>query len=142
MNLASQQQDVTRSRGRCRSGSSGVHVARGAGADLAGRQYPKAPHTAIRKRVAEHMARSLIDAPHVTTLFEADLTRVLVHRARCAADDESRGARLTLTAYFISVRRRRLCVPTGKSTRHFTRMRWRCTPTSTSALARLSAIKD
>ena len=60
------------------------------------------PHTAIRRRVAEHMARSLIEAPHVTTLFEADLTRVLAHRARHAADYESRGARLTLTAYFIS----------------------------------------
>jgi len=58
-------------------------------------------HTAIRRRVAEHMARSLIEAPHVTTLFEADLTRVLAHRARHAADYERRGARLTLTAYFI-----------------------------------------
>jgi 2-oxoglutarate dehydrogenase E2 component (dihydrolipoamide succinyltransferase) len=60
------------------------------------------PHTAIRRRVAEHMSRSLTEAPHVTTLFEADLTRVLAHRARRAADYESRGARLTLTAYFIS----------------------------------------
>jgi 2-oxoglutarate dehydrogenase E2 component (dihydrolipoamide succinyltransferase) len=60
------------------------------------------PHTAIRRRVAEHMARSLVAAPHVTTLFEADLTRVLAHRARHAADYQSRGARLTLTAYFIS----------------------------------------
>jgi 2-oxoglutarate dehydrogenase E2 component (dihydrolipoamide succinyltransferase) len=60
------------------------------------------PHTAIRRRVAEHMSRSLAEAPHVTTLFEADLTRVLAHRARHAADYESRGARLTLTAYFIS----------------------------------------
>ena len=42
------------------------------------------------------------EAPHVTTLFEADLTRVLAHRARHAADYQSRGARLTLTAYFIS----------------------------------------
>ena len=39
------------------------------------------PHTAIRRRVAEHMVRSLTDAPHITTLFEADLTRVLKHRA-------------------------------------------------------------
>jgi 2-oxoglutarate dehydrogenase E2 component (dihydrolipoamide succinyltransferase) len=60
------------------------------------------PHTAIRRRVAEHMARSLAEAPHVTTLFEADLTRVLAHRARHAAEYESRGARLTLTAYFVS----------------------------------------
>jgi 2-oxoglutarate dehydrogenase E2 component (dihydrolipoamide succinyltransferase) len=60
------------------------------------------PHTAIRRRVAEHMARSLIESPHVTCLFEADLTRVAAHRALHAADYQSRGARLTLTAYFIS----------------------------------------
>jgi 2-oxoglutarate dehydrogenase E2 component (dihydrolipoamide succinyltransferase) len=60
------------------------------------------PHTAIRRRVAEHMARSLADAPHVTTLFEADLTRVLKHRSLHAGSFESRGARLTLTVYFIS----------------------------------------
>jgi 2-oxoglutarate dehydrogenase E2 component (dihydrolipoamide succinyltransferase) len=62
----------------------------------------RVPHSAIRRRIAEHMARSLIEAPHVTTLFDADLTRVLAHRARHAADYESRGVRLTLTAYFIS----------------------------------------
>jgi 2-oxoglutarate dehydrogenase E2 component (dihydrolipoamide succinyltransferase) len=58
-------------------------------------------HSAVRRRVAEHMARSLANAPHVTTLFEADLTQVLKHRSLHAAN-ESRGARLTLTAYFIS----------------------------------------
>src|SRR5258708_15610117 len=62
----------------------------------------RVPHTAIRRRVAEHMSRSLVEAPHVTTFFEADLTRVLAHRARHAAEFESRGARLTLTAYFVS----------------------------------------
>jgi 2-oxoglutarate dehydrogenase E2 component (dihydrolipoamide succinyltransferase) len=60
------------------------------------------PHTAIRRRVAEHMTRSLADAPHVTTLFEADLTSVLKHRAKHAPGFELRGARLTLTVYFIS----------------------------------------
>lgn len=60
------------------------------------------PHTAIRRRVAEHMVRSLADAPHITTLFEADLSRVLKHRALHAASCAARGARLTLTAYFIS----------------------------------------
>ena len=60
------------------------------------------PHTVIRRRVADHMVRSLADAPHITTLFEADLTRVLKHRAAHAKNFESRGARLTLTAYFIS----------------------------------------
>lgn len=60
------------------------------------------PHTPIRRRVAEHMARSLAQAPHVTTLFEADLTRVRAHRARHAGEFERRGVRLTLTAYFIA----------------------------------------
>ncbi len=60
------------------------------------------PHSPIRRRVAEHMVRSLADAPHVTTLFEADLGRVLKHRALHAKSFESRGARLTLTVYFIS----------------------------------------
>jgi 2-oxoglutarate dehydrogenase E2 component (dihydrolipoamide succinyltransferase) len=62
----------------------------------------RVPHTAVRRRVAEHMARSMAEAPHVTTLFEVDLTRVLAHKARHAGGYESRGARLTLTAYFIS----------------------------------------
>jgi 2-oxoglutarate dehydrogenase E2 component (dihydrolipoamide succinyltransferase) len=60
------------------------------------------PHTAIRRRVAEHMVRSLAEAPHVTTLFEADLTRVLKHRSLHAPEFESRGTRLTLTVYFVS----------------------------------------
>ena len=60
------------------------------------------PHSAMRRRVAEHMVRSLSEAPHVTTLFEADLSRVLKHRALHGKSYESRGARLTLTAYFIS----------------------------------------
>jgi 2-oxoglutarate dehydrogenase E2 component (dihydrolipoamide succinyltransferase) len=60
------------------------------------------PHSAIRRRVAEHMARSVATAPHVTTLFEADLTRVLAHRSANAAAFEQHGARLTLTAYFVA----------------------------------------
>jgi 2-oxoglutarate dehydrogenase E2 component (dihydrolipoamide succinyltransferase) len=48
------------------------------------------------------MVRSLNEAPHVTTLFEADLSRVLRHRASHAKSFEARGARLTLTVYFIS----------------------------------------
>jgi 2-oxoglutarate dehydrogenase E2 component (dihydrolipoamide succinyltransferase) len=66
-------------------------------------------HSPMRRRVAEHMARSLATAPHVTTLFEADLTRVLAHRSRHAAETQARGAHLTLTAYFISACARALC---------------------------------
>ena len=60
------------------------------------------PHTAIRKRIAEHMVQSLLHtAPHVTTVFEADLTAVLEHRLKNKDDFARRGAPLTLTAYFL-----------------------------------------
>jgi 2-oxoglutarate dehydrogenase E2 component (dihydrolipoamide succinyltransferase) len=62
----------------------------------------RVPHSSMRRRIAEHMARSVAVAPHVTTLFEADLTRVLAHRDRHGVDFERQGARLTLTAYFVS----------------------------------------
>jgi 2-oxoglutarate dehydrogenase E2 component (dihydrolipoamide succinyltransferase) len=70
-------------------------------AGSAGEGQSRILHTPIRRRIAEHMVRSLEQAPHVTTLFEADLTRVLAHRARFAGNFEAQGARLTLTAYFI-----------------------------------------
>ena len=60
------------------------------------------PHSAVRKRIAEHMVQSLLrTAPHVTTVFEADMTAVLRNRARLRAEFELRGAPLTLTAYFV-----------------------------------------
>lgn len=62
----------------------------------------RVPLTPVRRRVAEHMAKSLAVAPHVTTLFEADLTRVQAHRALHAREFERQGARLTLTAYFVA----------------------------------------
>ena len=61
------------------------------------------PHTAVRRRIAEHMAQSLLHtAPHVTTVFEADLGAVLKDRARQREEFARRGAPLTLTAYFVS----------------------------------------
>lgn len=60
------------------------------------------PHTPIRRRIAEHMVQSLLHtAPHVTTVFEADLTAVLQDRARQREEFARRGAPLTLTAYFV-----------------------------------------
>jgi 2-oxoglutarate dehydrogenase E2 component (dihydrolipoamide succinyltransferase) len=62
----------------------------------------RVPHTAVRKRIAEHMVQSLLhSAPHVTTVFEADLTAVLADRARRREEFALRGAPLTLTAYFV-----------------------------------------
>ncbi|MGH8187559.1 MAG: dihydrolipoamide acetyltransferase family protein [Steroidobacteraceae bacterium] len=63
----------------------------------------KVPHSSLRKRIAERMVTSLLHtAPHVTTVFEADMSRVLAHRERHRADFERRGASLTLTAYFMA----------------------------------------
>ncbi len=79
----------------------------------------RVPHSAVRRRVAEHMARSLAQAPHVTTLFEADLTRVQAHRARHAPELERQGIRLTLTAYFVAACARALMAhPTLNATFH------------------------
>jgi 2-oxoglutarate dehydrogenase E2 component (dihydrolipoamide succinyltransferase) len=69
--------------------------------DVAGGSH-RVPHTAIRKRVAEHMVQSLLHtAPHVTTVFEADMTAVLAHRLTHRDEFARRGAPLTLTAYFL-----------------------------------------
>src|SRR6202167_1185519 len=65
-------------------------------------QESRVPYSSMRRRIAEHMARSVAVAPHVTTLFEADLTRVMAHRDQHYAEFERQGARLTLTAYFVA----------------------------------------
>jgi 2-oxoglutarate dehydrogenase E2 component (dihydrolipoamide succinyltransferase) len=66
------------------------------------------PHSAMRRRIAQHMVQSVAVAPHVTTLFEADLTRVLAHRRRHLSEFEQQGVRLTLTAYFVAAAARAL----------------------------------
>ncbi|HEY2402190.1 MAG TPA: dihydrolipoamide acetyltransferase family protein, partial [Steroidobacteraceae bacterium] len=81
-------------------GASGVAPGH-ASTDVAGGSH-RVPHTATRKRIAEHMVQSLLHtAPHVTTVFEADLTAVLEHRQRNKDDFARRGAPLTFTAYFL-----------------------------------------
>ncbi|HEY8506988.1 MAG TPA: 2-oxo acid dehydrogenase subunit E2 [Steroidobacteraceae bacterium] len=61
------------------------------------------PHSPVRKRIAEHMVQSLLrTAPHVTSVFEADMSAVLVHRAGHRALFEAEGVPLTLTAYLVA----------------------------------------
>jgi 2-oxoglutarate dehydrogenase E2 component (dihydrolipoamide succinyltransferase) len=49
------------------------------------------------------MVESLLHtAPHVTTVFQADMSAVLAHRARHKQALESQGVSLTLTAYFVA----------------------------------------
>jgi 2-oxoglutarate dehydrogenase E2 component (dihydrolipoamide succinyltransferase) len=63
----------------------------------------KIPHNNMRKRIAENMVASLLHtAPHVTSVFEADLSAVMRHRAAHKAEFEKRGTPLTLTAYFVA----------------------------------------
>jgi pyruvate/2-oxoglutarate dehydrogenase complex dihydrolipoamide acyltransferase (E2) component len=60
------------------------------------------PVEGMRKLIAEHMVRSKRTAPHVTTVFEADLSAVLAHQAAHAPEFARDGATLTLTAYFVA----------------------------------------
>jgi 2-oxoglutarate dehydrogenase E2 component (dihydrolipoamide succinyltransferase) len=62
----------------------------------------RVPHSALRRRIAEHMVASLRTAPHVTTVFEADFGGVLAHRERHREAFAARGAPLTLTAYIVA----------------------------------------
>jgi 2-oxoglutarate dehydrogenase E2 component (dihydrolipoamide succinyltransferase) len=59
------------------------------------------PHSPMRRSIADHMVRSMATAPHVTSVFEADLSAVVAHREAHKAAFESRGAKLTYTAYFV-----------------------------------------
>jgi 2-oxoglutarate dehydrogenase E2 component (dihydrolipoamide succinyltransferase) len=62
----------------------------------------RVPHSAMRRRTAEHMVQSLLHtAPHVTTVFEADMAAVLEDRARRREEFAQRGVPLTLSAYFV-----------------------------------------
>ena len=58
-------------------------------------------HSAMRKSIATHMVKSVSAAPHVTTVFEADLSAVMAHREANKAGFAKDGARLTYTAYFV-----------------------------------------
>jgi 2-oxoglutarate dehydrogenase E2 component (dihydrolipoamide succinyltransferase) len=63
----------------------------------------RVPHSHMRKLIAEHMVQSLLHtAPHVTSVFEVDMSAVNAHRARNRADFEERGTALTLSAYFVA----------------------------------------
>ena len=52
------------------------------------------PHSAMRRSIAEHMVKSVAAAPHVTAVFEADLSAVIRHR-------EAHQNAFTYTAYFV-----------------------------------------
>ena len=60
------------------------------------------PHTNMRRMIAEHMLLSKRTSPHVTTLMEADMSRVVAHREANRTAFERDGVHLTYTAYFVA----------------------------------------
>jgi len=68
----------------------------------AGTRDTLVPLTTIRKQIAEHMRMSKTVAPHVTTVMEVDLSKVVAHRAANKADFARDGVNLTFTAYFVA----------------------------------------
>ena len=78
------------------------HVARGpARAPAAPVKGGKIPHDAMRRSIAEHMARSVAVAPHVTAVFEADFSAIIAHRNKHKDAYARAGALLTFSAYII-----------------------------------------
>lgn len=68
--------------------------------DGASRRVPLSP---MRRAIAEHLSRSLLrTAPHVTTVFECDMSRVVAHRKAHRDDYRQRGVDLSLSAYFVA----------------------------------------
>jgi len=58
-------------------------------------------HSVIRKQIAEHMLMSKQTSPHVLTVMEVDMTRVVAHRVANKAAFARDGVNLTFTAYFM-----------------------------------------
>jgi 2-oxoglutarate dehydrogenase E2 component (dihydrolipoamide succinyltransferase) len=55
------------------------------------------PHDRMRLKIAENMARAVVEQPHVTAVFEADFSAVAEHKKALAAN----GVKLSYTAYIV-----------------------------------------
>jgi 2-oxoglutarate dehydrogenase E2 component (dihydrolipoamide succinyltransferase) len=60
------------------------------------------PLTAMRRAIAQHMVMSKRTSPHVTTIFEADMTAVIRHREANKRSFGTKGIALTYTPYFVA----------------------------------------
>ncbi len=60
------------------------------------------PLNAVRRAIAEHMVYSKHTSPHVTTVMEVDLSRVIAHREANKGVFSQDGVNLTYTAYFMA----------------------------------------
>ncbi|MCC6457571.1 MAG: 2-oxo acid dehydrogenase subunit E2 [Caldilineaceae bacterium] len=66
------------------------------------------PLTTMRRAIAQHMVQSKQTSPHVTTVFEVDMTAVVRHREQHKERYAERGVRLTYTPYFVAAAARAL----------------------------------
>ena len=61
------------------------------------------PHTNMRKAIANHMVDSLLKtSPHVTSIFEMDMSNIIEHRKWHKKEYAELDVNLTFTAYFLS----------------------------------------
>jgi len=61
------------------------------------------PHTKMRKAIANHMVESLLNtSPHVTSVFEMDMSNIIEHRKWHKKEFAELDVKLTFTAYFLS----------------------------------------
>jgi 2-oxoglutarate dehydrogenase E2 component (dihydrolipoamide succinyltransferase) len=61
------------------------------------------PISNMRRSIAKHMVQSLLHtAPHVTSVFNLDLSAIIAHRKQNKAAFKEQGAGLTFTSYFIA----------------------------------------
>jgi 2-oxoglutarate dehydrogenase E2 component (dihydrolipoamide succinyltransferase) len=60
------------------------------------------PLSSIRRSIAEHMVRSKHTSPHVTTIFDLDLTAVAAHRVEHKHQFAQDSAKLTFTVYIMA----------------------------------------
>ncbi|MET1254267.1 dihydrolipoamide acetyltransferase family protein [Aliikangiella maris] len=63
----------------------------------------KIKHSQMRKSIASHMVESLLHtSPHVTSVFEMDMTNLIEHRKWHKKEYADMGVKLTFTAYFLA----------------------------------------
>lgn len=62
----------------------------------------KVPHDRMRLSIAENMLNSVTIAPHVTSVFECDMSAIFAHRRAHKDAFAKDGANLTYTAYFVA----------------------------------------
>jgi 2-oxoglutarate dehydrogenase E2 component (dihydrolipoamide succinyltransferase) len=60
------------------------------------------PHSTMRRNIAKHMQMSRRTSPHVTTVFEANMSKIVEHRSIQKDIFSKSGVNLTFTTYFIA----------------------------------------